>query len=813
MPEMPGNPFATANPVEAKPRTAELTRDRRLSAQERQELLDNAKALLKEWFGTDKLPKELLEDTLRIRRSVTKLVEEESYAEELPPETHEAIRQLTLRIARYKEAASDQDKPLTPEELELQGTLESYFDAFREAENARGFRHLVRVEKEEIVRETAMGKRTFYTEEARRKFVEREFPEDILLKRLGEKYERAGFTPDEIKELVKLCDIEDLHALPIHEVQTIKYTNSLFERYLKGERGKYLGLSVALMVPALLQGVAPSLLADAFKDSTVDITQIGLFGLTQIASGAATVGLNAWFEKFMRGNLGKKGGFNEKMAENFAHFPGESIREHGMDTIRRKAGNAQYGYEQVMRTVSYNLLPTITTLVTSIAVLGYKNPALAAGTAAGAGLMLALDKQMKKRGKFWEKRGATKKRADQLSQALSEQMSAHLETVLSGEKDQLQQRLQTLMDQARAAQSDETLLHVLENNTYRFFSALNAIVAAVVTYLTNGGSSGFVAALVYSGNFNEGMRTLLDTKRELMGAIQDIMDMELMFNGHAEEEKRRETERLGMDQVRGNDIVLDRITVKFKDRKILDNASARIPGGSFCSIQGESGGGKTTLLKIMSGYYAPNSGRAFFGTREVAGAAGRTRTEPVPVDDIRKTGPDAIYRQMAYLSQFPYIFEGSIKDNLLFGVSGEVGDDELRAILKQVGLTKRFPNLQEKLAGGRGDQSGTSGGETSRIGLARTLLKIRTENSRVVFLDEPTASVDRRTKRDLARILNEEKKKRPETTFVVISHDSEFLELLDLDQTVTSEGGKLRSEEVLKPASPRLPPPASAASR
>ncbi|MFA5185908.1 MAG: ABC transporter ATP-binding protein [Patescibacteria group bacterium] len=798
MPEQPGNPFAVVNPAETRPRTAELTKDRRLSAQERQNLLEEAKVLLKEWFGTDKLPKELLEETLDIRRSITRHTEAESYVEALSPGTLEEIRKLTLRIARFKDNDADEDRSLTPEEESLGATLEQYFDAFREAENARSFRNTVRTEKAEVVREVGIGKRVFYTEEARQAFAEKEFPEDILLKRLEEKYSKAGFTPEEIKELVRLCDIQDLHALPIHEVQTIKYTNSLFERYLKGEKGKFLALSVALMVPALIQGVAPSLLANAFKDGEVDITQIGLFGLAQVAGGATTIGINAWFEKFMKGNLTKPGGFNERLAENFTHFPGSDIREHGMDTIRRKAGNAQYGYEQVMRTVSYNLLPTITTLVTSVAVLGYKSPALAAGTMAGAGLMLVLDKQMKKRGKFWEKREASKKRADDLAQALSEQMSAHLETVLSGEKDKLQERLQVLMGEARAAKSEETLLRVVEQNTYRFFGALNAIVAAVVTFLTNGGSSGFVAAMVYSGNFNEGMRTMLETKRELLTSIQDIMEMELMFNGHAEEEKRLETERIGMDQVQGNDIVLDRITIRYKDRKILDGASARIQGGSFCSIRGESGGGKSTLLKIMSGYFTPTSGQAYFGATERTGKDGEKSLEPVPVKDIKKAGPQAIYRKMAYLSQFPYIFEGTIRDNLMFGVNSEVDEKEIQEILKQVGLTKRFPNLQEKLTGGRGDQSGTSGGETSRIGLARTLLKIRAEKSRVVFLDEPTASVDPKTKLDIARILNEEKAKHPETTFVIISHDNEFLDLLDLDQNVTSERGKLMSERLKK---------------
>ncbi len=769
--------------------------------------MDDAKQILLEYFGTEKMPKELLQQTLDIRRGITARSKTESYVSELSTEDAGRIRNLAHDIAHFK----GEGAVLPPDqEAELTETLTRYFDAFREAENAHVFRDTLRETKQEIIHETEIGKRNFYSEEERQEFVEKEFPQKLLLGRLQEKYGKAGFTEEEIKDLITLCDIEDLQSLPLHKIQTIKHTNELFRRYLGGERGKYLALSVALMIPALLRGIAPALLADAFKGSDVDITHIGLYGLSEIMSTGATIGINAWFEKFMQGNVSKEGGFNEYMAENFAYFPGGSIREFGEDAIRRRAGNAQQGYESVMRNVSYNLLPTITTLLTSIAVLSYKDPKLAVGTIAGAGLMLMLDRQLQKRGKFWKKRKDVERRAEELSHALSEQMSAHLETVLSGEKDQLQERLEKLMREARSADAQENVLQMVQDNISRFFGVFNAFTAAIVTYLTNGGSSGFVAALVYSGNFSEGMRTMLDMKRRLQRDLRSIMEMELMFNGHAKEEKGRELERVGMDEVQGNDIVLDDITVQYRDRKILDRASARIPGGSFCSIQGQSGGGKSTLLKIMSGYYTPTKGQAFFGTRETPDDSGKMLDSPVPVQDIKKSGPDAIYRKIAYLSQFPYIFDGSIKDNLLFGVKGDVPEEELKAILQEVGLTQRFPNLQEKLTSGRGDQSGTSGGETSRIGLARTLLKIRTEKSRVVYLDEPTASVDAATKKDIARILNQEKINHPETTFVVISHDTEFLEQLNLDQTITSSRGKLRTEKISRRSTPpRSLPPAS----
>ena len=80
-------------------------------------------------------------------------------------------------------------------------------------------------------------------------------------------------------------------------------------------------------------------------------------------------------------------------------------------------------------------------------------------------------------------------------------------------------------------------------------------------------------------------------------------------------------------------------------------------------------------------------------------------------------------------------------------------------MLKEVGLDKRFKNMNERLLGARGDAGDTSGGETSRIGLARTLLKIRNADTKLVFLDEPSASVDAETKVLLAQLITKRKRK------------------------------------------------------
>jgi ABC-type transport system involved in cytochrome bd biosynthesis fused ATPase/permease subunit len=132
-----------------------------------------------------------------------------------------------------------------------------------------------------------------------------------------------------------------------------------------------------------------------------------------------------------------------------------------------------------------------------------------------------------------------------------------------------------------------------------------------------------------------------------------------------------------------------------------------------------------------------------------------------------------------------------LKNNLRFGQGKEIADDKIKEVLRDVGLSERFRDLNEKLFGGSGDSGKTSGGETSRIGLARVLLKIRNSDCRLVFLDEPTASVDEATKKDIADVINKEKEKRPGTTFVVISHDKQFVEMLNCNIKIKMEKGKI----------------------
>ncbi|MDP3900415.1 MAG: ABC transporter ATP-binding protein [bacterium] len=758
----------------------------------KKEQLGHIKRQLKEQFGTEQLPAELVAEMVAIRRQITEKVTAHEYVEELDDEVRQNIISLTAKIAFYKETAAaevvaieeaedgflqvtfkdGQTKIFTEAEHELTDSLHFYFEAYLLASNAHQFRTNVKKQEDYIIRDNQARKENFYSEAEKR---------SLLVRRCQEKYQAAGFTETEVDELISTCKIERLDQLEIHDLKILSKIKDIFSRFMGGDRTKYVRLSAALLIPAFLEGYAPSFMADAFQGDRIDMTQIGLYALLSSTAAGLSALLNKQFKDFLNKNFKKEAGMGGYAAKNISELPANEINAFGAETIKKRISESMSSYSEVLKKISFDIMPTAVTLGTSATMLYLKSPILAAGTAGGAGLMLVLDKYLQKKGKFWEKESRAKSEQEEMLKKMEEQLNAHLEIILSGEKEKFSKTMEGLLIKERMASSDKHFLKVIEDKFYSFFSVINMGTASLTTYLAGGSPDKFVSALVYSGTVNRGISELLSSKRQLLSSLRDIMQMDVMFNGYAEEEKEKEKTRVGIDEVKGGGISLKGVTVEFNDQNILNEVNLDIPAGAMAYIGGASGAGKTTLMKVMSGYYRPTAGEVRLGDTDV--------------EKIKKSGPQSMYAKIAYLSQFPYILDDSLKNNLSFGVQETVADAKIKAVLAEVGLDQRFKNLNEKLSGGRGDEGITSGGETSRIGLARILLKIRNSDSRMVFLDEPTASVDAETADEIARVINKEKQQKPEVTFIVISHDKNFVSKLNCDRRVNMKEGKIVPED------------------
>ncbi|HFZ7567152.1 peptide cleavage/export ABC transporter ComA [Streptococcus pyogenes] len=157
-------------------------------------------------------------------------------------------------------------------------------------------------------------------------------------------------------------------------------------------------------------------------------------------------------------------------------------------------------------------------------------------------------------------------------------------------------------------------------------------------------------------------------------------------------------------------------------KDVLTDIDLSIKPGSKVSFVGISGSGKTTLAKMLVNFFSPTKGEILL--------------DDVNLEDIDK---ESLRRYINYLPQQPYVFNGTILDNLLLGAKeGTTQEDILKAV--QIAEIKSdieaMPlNYQTELTS---DGSGISGGQRQRIALARALLT----GSPILILDEATSSLD-----------------------------------------------------------------------
>ncbi|HBO99642.1 MAG: ABC transporter-related protein [Candidatus Uhrbacteria bacterium GW2011_GWF2_41_16] len=750
-------------------RTALLKKERKEVLGAKQEYWNQVKKSMMELFGEQEVPEEILQELVAIRQEIKIQAVETVYLDIYSKSVRKRIHDLAVSILAYRKGTETQGSTSSEQEQVLQEELERYFESFRIAQNAGRFRETVREVQRAMTQENRTGKLNFYSEE--------EKTEEMVV-RVQEKYARVGFSEKEIQELVRTCDVKKLNEIELQDLKILAKISDIFRKFMDGDKTKYVILSAGLLVPAFLEGYAPMTLAKAFQKDHIDVVQVGLYALLTGAASGMSTWLHKKFNIFLDQNFSKKGGIGQTISKNIGTFPPEKINEFGRSIVKARIACAKDSYESVYRMVSGDVLPTAVTLATSAAMLYREQPYLAAATIAGTGFMMMLDKYMERATGWWGKRRKAEQEGEVAGRQIEEQFNAHMEIVLSGMKDDLIERTETLLAKERVAKSDRQYAEMIRDQISSLYRSLNMIVAAGVTIAVGGNAEKFVAALVYSQNFQQGVANLLGSKRRMLANLRDIQQMELMFNGHAEEEEEQEKTRVEITQVPRGDILLKDVRFEADGKIILDVSNLRIPEGEMVHLSGMSGSGKTTFMKVVSGYYRPTSGEVRFGETSL--------------EQIKKSGKESLYSAIGYLPQFPYVLEDTVRANTVFGLQEKISDEAVREVLREVGLGERFSNLNEQLKGGRGDTGTTSGGESARLGLARILLKIRNTDSRMVFLDEPTASVDEKTRNEIADILKREKRARPHVTFLVISHDKEFMKRMECSMTVKVEKGKVK---------------------
>ena len=188
---------------------------------------------------------------------------------------------------------------------------------------------------------------------------------------------------------------------------------------------------------------------------------------------------------------------------------------------------------------------------------------------------------------------------------------------------------------------------------------------------------------------------------------------------------------------------------------VLKDINLEIKKGEKIAVVGLSGSGKTTLAKMLVGFYQVSRGQI-----------------EVNDIDIKTINKRLLRNNIAYLPQTPYIFSGSVLDNILLGtVKKNISISDAINVAKLAGIHQDIEALPDGYFTNLSENSGLSGGQRQRIAIARTLL---TGASMMIF-DESTSNLDVLTEKSIIDNLI----KLPEQTIIFIAHRLEVAKKAD----------------------------------
>jgi ATP-binding cassette subfamily B protein AbcA/BmrA len=213
------------------------------------------------------------------------------------------------------------------------------------------------------------------------------------------------------------------------------------------------------------------------------------------------------------------------------------------------------------------------------------------------------------------------------------------------------------------------------------------------------------------------------------------------------------------EAVDSGDIVFDKVSFGYEDKKVINKISFTIPKNKITAIVGYSGTGKSTILKLLERLYNPSDGRILLNGVEL---------KDYSIKEWRN--------KIAYVTQNTPMISGTIRENILYGIHREVKDEEIMEAAKLAYVDKFINSCPEGLdyqVGQFGDK--LSGGQRQKLSIARAILR----NADYLILDEPTASLDMVSANEVSQAIENLKNSK---TIIMVAHSARAI--MDVDHIV-----------------------------
>ena len=296
------------------------------------------------------------------------------------------------------------------------------------------------------------------------------------------------------------------------------------------------------------------------------------------------------------------------------------------------------------------------------------------------------------------------------------------------------------------------------------FSQVSVIVFGFHLFINQDITMGaIIATMILSGKTLAPLAKLAQTLSKLNSALIAHGNLKVFLS---QRRKSIAAENGLFDVSHKQGLQIDNVTLRLSDgaKPVFTQLSLSIEQGEKVAIIGKSGSGKTSLIKLLCGLNEPEVGTAF-------------------VDGIDATCIDRadVFKKIGVCFQDPWIFAGSIRDNIALGNEGIADTDIINALLLAGGdaLGNDLSSILDGICADRG--SNLSGGQKQIIALARSFIF----NADYLLLDEPTSSMDASME---AKVIENIRSKLAEKTIVLVTHKPNLLNACD--RIIVLEAGR-----------------------
>ena len=207
------------------------------------------------------------------------------------------------------------------------------------------------------------------------------------------------------------------------------------------------------------------------------------------------------------------------------------------------------------------------------------------------------------------------------------------------------------------------------------------------------------------------------------------------------------------------------MTFSYGEKPVLEDVSFTLRQNHSYALVGASGSGKSTIAKLISGFYKVDKGAVKIGG--------------YPLEDYSE---QALLQNIAFVFQDVKLFKSSLYENVALAKAGASCEEVMEAFRRAgcESILEKFPDREHTLIGSKGVY--LSGGEKQRIGIARALLK----DARIVIMDEASAAVDPENEHELQKAFAELMK---DKTVLMIAH--RLTSIRSVDEILVIEDGQV----------------------